>query len=158
MSTESRGGTRWDGSKRRVNYPLWNNMSQLLFRSQTACSFSGIKTRRAATLVCAHCRARHQCKHHRNKNHTTSFLGILVAPQYFGFHIWSLCCPAEYHSTLEESCVYVTPWGVTECYVKTPNVYFHCSVEQIMCDMSHKIVSIKESPANAQFCIRWQLV
>lgn len=33
----------------------------------SACSLSGIKTRQAATFACAHCWARHQYKHHRNK-------------------------------------------------------------------------------------------
>lgn len=35
ITTDSRSGTRWDKSKRRVNKPLWNNMSQESFGSQT---------------------------------------------------------------------------------------------------------------------------
>lgn len=40
-----------------------------------------------------------------------------VALQYLWVHIWSSCCPAEHHSPVEESCVYVTRWTITECYV-----------------------------------------
>lgn len=42
------------------------------------------------------------------------------------FHIRSRGRPAEHHSTVGESCVYVTQWRVTECYVRSPHVYFLC--------------------------------
>lgn len=41
----------------------------------------------------------------------------LVAPLYLWVLIWSCCCPAEHHSSVEESCVYVTRWTITEYYV-----------------------------------------
>lgn len=69
--------------------------SNAVWEPNSAGSLSGMETRRAVTLV--HAERGISVNIPETKSYS-QLLGILVAPQYFWFHIWSLCRPAEHHS------------------------------------------------------------
>lgn len=100
------------------NNPLWNLMSQRLVRSQAA-FVPSLGSRQGKQLLYPALTTEQTMS--INTTEIKSYrelLEILVGLQCVRFHIWSLCCAAEHHSTVEESCVYVTQWTVTEYCVQ----------------------------------------